>query len=329
MEEMTLKEFIHFFQSTFYKQLKKERFCCCPNCNNKAIRSHVFQENKILKPIAYNSKIYQFEHNSLFNPQKVVYKLKGINVAFSFNGYCNYHDNSIFAPIEKNNAIIDWTDRYNQFLLGYKSICNELFRVNVGIDTLTIIFRDTLSTLSPNIFKRKSDLEGLKLVLDRYKKRFENYLFEQIDCNEYYFETIILPFQIDICISAPIQIDGIRKYNFNTGLRETNIINIFPYNGSTIIIIGYSEGFDNNWAKRISNKLRSKDWLEISVAIQDVLLHAEFHCMSKKLYDKILPNISVFLEDWYKNMTNYDMDIKYSSNIFYDYISEIANYNSK
>lgn len=326
MEEMTLKEFIHFFQSTFYKQLKKERFCCCPNCNNRAIRSHVFQENRILKPIAKDSKVYQFHYNSLFNPQKIGYKLEGINKAFSFNGYCNFHDNGLFAPIEKNNENIDWTDKYNQFLLGYKSICNELFRVNVGIETLDIVSKETYSTQSFKIIWAKSNLNGLKLVLERYKNLFENYLLEQIECDNYSFETIIFPFQIDLCISSPIQIEGIRSYNYNTGMKETNIVNMFPYNGTTIIILGYSEGFDNNWIKKISNKLQSKNSIEISSAIQDVLFHAEFHCMSKNLYDEIGVKMQKFLDEWYENRTNYDMELKYTSNILSDYISKIANF---
>ena len=128
-------------------------------------------------------------------------------------------------------------------------------------------------------------------------------------------------------ISSPIQIDGIQSYNYKTGLKETNIVNMFPYKGTTIIILGYSEGFDNNWIKNISNKLQSKNSFEISRAIQDILFHAEFHCMSKKLYDEIGVNMQKFLDEWYENRTNYDMEIKYTSNILNNYISKIANFN--
>ncbi len=51
-------------------------------------------------------------------------KLIGINNASTFTGFCNQHDTSVFRPLETN---IFQSSPHHTFLLGYRSLCKELF----------------------------------------------------------------------------------------------------------------------------------------------------------------------------------------------------------
>ena len=98
-----------------------------------------------------------------------------------------------------------------------------------------------------------------------------------------------------------------------------NIVEIFPYKGKTLIIMGFLNGKANKWMTEKYEQLCS-DVHDISMALQDILFRSEFHCMSQRLYEEIKDEIPLFLEEWLSNHNQYGGSLDYSSNLFEKYI---------
>ncbi|KGX85886.1 YecA family protein [Pontibacillus litoralis] len=89
-----------------YKKIKKEsriKQCLHPDknaCSEKIINAHSIQNNKMLKNIASNGVVYM-PCPKADNPFAVMTKY-GRKEASVFTGFCGYHDNKLFQPIEDN-----------------------------------------------------------------------------------------------------------------------------------------------------------------------------------------------------------------------------------
>ena len=57
----------------------------------------------------------------------------GINQASTFSGFCSYHDNVTFTPVE--NAPFTASDE-QCFLLGYRAMCRELYQKATALDAM-------------------------------------------------------------------------------------------------------------------------------------------------------------------------------------------------
>jgi hypothetical protein len=106
-------------------------YCLHPdkqNCSGDIIRAHTIQRNGGLSKIARKNHVYSFFGNNPADINKnkgiLAPKLTGLKKASTFTGFCGNHDDSVFAPIEKNPFV---ASQEHAFLLGYRAICRELF----------------------------------------------------------------------------------------------------------------------------------------------------------------------------------------------------------
>ena len=108
------------------------RLCLHPkasssSCSGWKSRAHTIQE-RVLRQLARNGKVYRM---STENPDRVVTPtLIGVRKASVFNGFCQKHDNELFAPLEKE----PWqASRLQVALLGYRAISYEyVAKLSVG-----------------------------------------------------------------------------------------------------------------------------------------------------------------------------------------------------
>lgn len=124
---------INLFQAE--KQLLKnfsKKYCLHPlrdagECKGNIVKAHTVQQNGGLSRIAENNHVYAFKPSmaQLFgNAGRLIPQLVGLNKASTFTGFCAFHDNRSFAPIEK----MPFQGTLEQcFLLGYRALCRELF----------------------------------------------------------------------------------------------------------------------------------------------------------------------------------------------------------
>lgn len=128
----------HEIQAAQKKKFGK-RYCLHPNaspqnCQGNIVKAHTIQRGGGLTNIAQNGHVYTCGYaksNSGSQNRQFGVELIGINLASTFTGFCSYHDNQIFSPIE------DHTFQSNQehtFLLGYRAVCNEIFMKRAALE---------------------------------------------------------------------------------------------------------------------------------------------------------------------------------------------------
>ena len=314
-------QFRHSLQQVINNIKSRTRHCMCTFCRENTIKySHVLSKSQILKPISEGSKIYQFEYRPLFYPDESIrYSLRGINEAYTFKGFCSQHDNNIFSPIEPTTGRVDWSDIKNQYLLGYRTLCNEMATQEIVYDINDHLL--TYSDLEDQNYKldlliKKGNLMSSCATLLHYKKILEKGIFGG-DYSGYNFKHIELPFQFDLCVCSPIHVDDGRGLCFKYDHQESNIVMIFPYFGKTEIIIGYSSEFENVWMNNIITEFRSNNPLSLSRAFANVLYRVEFNAMSPKLYNSLDPSlVELFLTTFAQNASVYSLDIYGVENLF-------------
>lgn len=322
MDDTKLKE---LFDEAMSKAMSRPAMCMHPSCNKKAIKTHILQKSLILNPIAPNNHLYCFQPNSSFNNQILHYRRVGINSAMTYLGFCNEHDCSIFKPIENEN--VDWSNIHSQYILGYRTVCRELDIKQRMVDFLVNLYPYVNQSYLRHYFSQMKEYEmGIK-DLKIYKMIIENGVFNH-DYSGYSFQTIVSDYFLELCISSSVTVSYskiINKDIVDADLIELNIINIFPFNGKSIIIVGFANHCENIWAHDLVKKIQNvKSFLEYSKILNDLILfRTEFNCMSEKLYNSIPENeMQQFLREYKENENNRSVRLTSDLNLFHTFVEQ-------
>lgn len=336
--EVYLTEYKHF--STYYKALYKEisegfHKCLCPSCQEKAINSHVFQKSTILLPLTKERRLYEFRCN-LYDKIDVSYRLDGYKKIFAFPGFCQSHDNRLFASIEPNDCSVDWSLTESKYKLAYRTLCRELYEVKCTIYMLCQFLNDVKGAELELYVNWQNNIDKLRCLLPMlniYKKILEDGIFRN-DFSHLQFDLITLPFRFELCIAATISGTDKRGPNFNYDVQELNIVMLFPYGDKTFVILGRNPLCDNIWLNELmavfndsenSQDVREKAYY-YNRAITDVLFRTDVHCMSPNLYNSLdKADIDAFLEIWLELSDEYDFEIGNRSSIFYKALKNAIN----
>ncbi len=325
------RQFLVKLQSKYERSKKVRAKCSCPDCNADAVFSHVFSRKHILQPICPKNKIYLFEpHEFISIPKDGMfhYNLRGLKQAFGFRGFCQYHDNNVFAEIEPSKGYVDWTDIRMQYLLSYRSLCREIYANRTMHDLLEFMFKFTGSNAPNYRFNMGNQLSNLDLAclnLSHYKNFLEKGVLGN-DYSDIHFHCVELPYQLDLCISAPIMIDYGHRLHFVSQCLELNIVNVFPYYGKTIVLIGYSPNFDNRWLQNILPKFSSSNPHIVSAALTDMMYRAELNAIAPKTFATLdLDLVKSYCVTVQEKGTDYSMDLKIGSvsDLLYNPLKEI------
>lgn len=115
------------------KELRKafgRKMCMAPaswknECEGPIVRAHTVPRSSSLTKIARDGHVYRFaisaEHTAKCGGAP---GLVGINSASTFPGFCSYHDNTIFRPLEMQ-AFGPTQEQY--FLLGYRAMLRDFY----------------------------------------------------------------------------------------------------------------------------------------------------------------------------------------------------------
>lgn len=279
---------------TWKKLYAKERLCMFEDCNKKAINSHVFQKNGILKQMSEKNHLIQLFPANAFNVSETgltQFKKIGINDAYSFKGFCKDHDTKIFLPIESKDKL-DLFNTYHQALFSYRGLCQEIRRKEISLEFISKII------LSRDIHRASSATDGFKSGIKNlsfFKNELEYAIINQ-DFKKFYFSTVEIP-RIDLCISVPLNVHDIENPNnlpYEQWKRNrqypltTSFVNIFPLKKKSYFIGGYHKDYPCNWIKKKLKKLSYSKNKIIKKELSDlIVLRLEFWTMSPKLFRSI------------------------------------------
>jgi hypothetical protein len=139
------------------KLLFNKRYCLHPearSCIGDIIKAHTIQRNGGLSQIARNGHVYCFRPERLRTLKDGEFwspDLIGLRIASTFTGFCGFHDNAVFEPIEKYPF---QSNPQHTFLLGYRAISREYYLKRAQYQLMP-----TLLSLD----KGKSETEQLEL----------------------------------------------------------------------------------------------------------------------------------------------------------------------
>lgn len=300
----------------YKKKAKKEiKTCYHPRCANKSINTHILQKNGILSEISPNRHLWKLEIDRFKNPY-YQFKRKGIENVFTFNGFCDYHDNELFKEIE--NTEIDFEDYRNFLKFSLRALYNEINRKEVIINAFTNLFAD-FPQYSSNL--NEEWLEGKRRGVYYFKKA-EKRIWSDIDngTESYIYNFRTLPF-LEICASGFFTYETteeIIKYESVTGERYpeyTNIFfNLFPYKGKLILQIGHPKHMDSKVKPFVNQffKLNEKKAFRL---VTNNLLFSEVWVCSDKFHQKFIKgNEKLFIDAYFytnrrlNERKNYDLN---------------------
>lgn len=213
------------------------------NCFGKIKSAHSLQKNGVLDILEYeinkNKVVYSFLHPK---PIGEGFIPLGKKECSTFFGFCDYHDSTLFAPIE--NFEIDLRSDEHCFLLCYRTFSKEYhskIEANKGYKT------NYLYNLPENqIFKNQMidgnelGLRDLKIIKDKLNDILAKEKYDNLEYFKY-----ILPYTIPIACSASItpsfSYSGklLNKSDDINDIYENIMITVIPSNKETNIVFGY------------------------------------------------------------------------------------------
>jgi hypothetical protein len=165
------------------QQFSKKKTCLHPDAPNgcgKIIRAHTIQRAGILQdligPDRHVLTFYPPDPMRASPPRRI-----GWREASTFLGFCDVHDATLFAPVEKEL----FCGRSQQVaLLGYRALCHELYQKEAAVSAQATL-RKTLDrglppeeqlfiqeSLTIEAAGRRAGLEDLQLVKKVYENAF-------------------------------------------------------------------------------------------------------------------------------------------------------------
>lgn len=303
-------KFSKFFHESIKKAIKKINKCYHPECNEKSINSHILQKNGILSSIAKDNHLWEHVLDQFKEPH-FQFKKTGINEIFSFNCFCQKHDNELFKSIEKDT--IDFSDYKSCLLFTLRTIYNEKIRKEVNIDIYKTMLKSELSSemnIEFILLTLKQEMLGLN-DLELNEKDIWKDLNENTKSFIFEFREIS---KIDLCLSAFYNYETtleMNLYKLKTGKDMERIsgifINIFPYKNKTMLLKGYNK-IDEKSVKAYFYTFFKESEKRVQRKLTNLFLFAcETWVISEKLYlDKFkgIENIIAFASKYSINNLN-------------------------
>lgn len=251
-----------------FKQLKhgaKIKHCLHPNqgeCSEKIIGAHSIQNNKILKSIADNGKLYM-PYPKPDNPFEIITEW-GRKEATVFTGFCGYHDNELFKPIE--NFDFNYTNEHI-FLHTYRA-----FAVSYHRKLENLKFGEKIYQKRPSLVTSENFLDlfaGERLAisdLNKVKEDFDKAILTK-DYSLLNYEVWTFEKSVNFAASSFTVVTRDLKGNKIQDLADTTakmkhlFFSIFPENNKTYCIFSWLKENDDvylNYMRELSNKTDSE-----------------------------------------------------------------------
>lgn len=280
MTEDEMKEKFEFFKTAFKDSKIKECFYFNhTNCSKEIIRAHSVQENKLLSRIAVNGKVITKKKSYLpFDNTDEM----GKAVASTFTGFCKYHDNQLFMPIEDKPYV---GSPLQKFLFAYRAfayVAHKNLEQNKFMETLA----DNANIPNPNIYLKCNVAKDTPFLNDLFKECFLKENYSSLITYE-----ITLDYEVSFCVSTSLtlvyDISGKKINNvkdFNKPIHNL-FLTIFPMDGKTIMLFSwfkYSNSVYKKWIYQLKSMNQDK---MLNYLNQMIINETENFYISPKLWE--------------------------------------------
>lgn len=122
------QQLAHRLNTALHKAKVKRKYCLHPNapddCSGNIVRAHTVQKS-LLKKIAHKKHVYALDFDLTSQQSPITMVKRGVNRASTFTGYCSFHDNELFRPIEDDHLQLI---QQHMALLTYRTLSMELYK---------------------------------------------------------------------------------------------------------------------------------------------------------------------------------------------------------
>lgn len=218
--------------------------CCCPDCKEKAIKSHLLQQHPILESICdeKNSLLQMVDNRK--DPRSADWDFYqrhnvGISEALQYKLLCKEHDNKLYKDLEQRNSVPE--SKRDCLLLAFRSAC----AVRHQEEHCLRIYDKTRTSSEIDSAK-----EGVSRAFLRRMDAVVNNLWGAINGkgdNNYLFRLIAMP-KVDIaasdCMTDKSDLEAhIMDDDYNLPL-NCLFINLIPDGGRLLLLLGCDTGYD-------------------------------------------------------------------------------------
>ena len=279
MKDLTKGEFDKYNKS-LREFTNSDRWTCIQdNCKEPAIKSHLIQKEVHLKSIAENGYLFAYAGTYL-KKRYINFKRVGVVEALRYRGFCEKHDDEIFASIEKNSLVA--SSYVSQILLSYRTTAIERRKKEVKKAHAKFFLNylgNRRGVLIPDSHEdeiAKKDIEELKLLESEFEKEIDS------GDNRFSFFVFSLPFY-EIC--------AVSTYNFlQSGLDFQNKIffHLIPEEGELKCIIGYHKECNESHKQYVQTILEGGEVFKLEMVSDILLTKIENWVVSPEFYAKYI-----------------------------------------
>jgi len=199
-------------------------------CIGPIVRAHTVSKSGSLNRIARDGHVYSFSSaQNLSKGELIAPSLIGVRHASTFTGFCKRHDNITFEPIERYPFL---SSPQQAFLLGYRTLCHELFIKKASVELVFPYQRRNLDrgkSVQEQImiqyqihYLDQGSTIGLRDLV-HYKSAYDKALLAQDFSNIFYY-VIRLSNTPDFLCSAPHMPDSDFEGNVLQNIADTSIV---------------------------------------------------------------------------------------------------------
>lgn len=222
-------------------------------CDSLIKNAHTLQNNRILNRISENGHVYTLVPITTRKGVSIELKKISRNKASTFFGFCDYHDNQLFKPIEQEAYL---KEPIQNFLFAFRGFCLEYHKLIRKLETVRTGFElNPSSMLDPNgiHFYRiaEFDVNDSKAEYEQFRSIYKNEELDNIITVERR-----LDYEIGFAVSSSFavkndlygnEINDI--YSIKKELLPSIYINVFPAENETIIIMSYNIEYEKEYGK--------------------------------------------------------------------------------
>lgn len=250
-------------QSDIAKLIKSSGYCSYPDhtsCSNDIIKSHSVQRNGGLAAIAENGHVLtvkpdlrgMINNNGNPPPKKV-----GLSNASVFPGFCEFHDNSLFKPIEGASISLD---KSTAFLFAYRAVSYERFHKMIQLKTCENqrladrgqplwkqeIIQNHLNPYEWGVKRGMRDIDG-------WKQAYDNSIVNADTSSFHHYAIrldVLLPLVVCCYFHVETDVAGTRLQKLGTDeIYEGISLTVTAFNGTTIAVFGWMGDLNGPSAK--------------------------------------------------------------------------------
>ncbi len=206
-------------------------------CSERIIKAHSIQNNRVLDRLSENGEVLMARHAATSEEFRIVMKPIGRKAATTFTGFCSYHDNIVFKPIEESDYVPG--DARQETLFAFRALAKEWHAKLRARNAYSAHADHPILALG---------LEGTELALKDIERHVETFRQILLEGHLELLETVHISFEqeyglaVSSGVSFPYDFEGGRLDHLHLDLKEPSrflFLTVFPQSGKTHVLLSY------------------------------------------------------------------------------------------